>query len=356
MNLEYFDCPLLDFWPLTPEGVGKYTFHVEIGWKGPAYRSGDSVAILAPNKKDLVDKVLNHFDHPDAEFRKELEIGWTITKSTHKLLRYLSENSSSQANHDHLTELLLSKERTKEFLEKHHVIDILEHFKARLKKEDVAKLFTPLLPRFYSIASSPLVSPCKVALTVAHVNYHQVSERFGVCSHHLLELGKRGQGSLRMALHPTRDFLLHSHDTDIIMVGPGTGIAPFRAFMQERLHKNSQARHWLFFGERYKSCYFYEDLWQACEKQLNFRIDCAFSRETGQKTYVQHKIQEKSSEIAQWLENATFYICGDAKNMARDVEKTLQAVLEQELKVSSEIAREKIKQMRRTGRYLSDVY
>lgn len=360
MDLHYIDCPVLEYYPLTPHGVDKLTFHVEIGVPETfIYRVGDSVAIRPHNRSDLVDRMLSRVpDHSEHDI-KELQQTWSITRSSGKLLRYLFEKQKARQNLDELELALSNRELAKELLEHHETPDILDRFDATLQPSDFSQTLMPLLPRFYSIASSQKADPSRLALTVAHVNYYHHGARVGVCSDYLLRLSHtigEPECTLQVALHPTRDFHLGAPERDIVMIGPGTGIAPFRAFMIERLTTKATGRSWLFFGERYRSCLFYESLWQRCTQELPFKITCAFSREQAQKIYVQHRLKEHSRELANWLDHAIFYVCGDAKQMAKDVEQTLLDILSHEKGLNESQARDFLKNMRREGRYLRDIY
>jgi sulfite reductase (NADPH) flavoprotein alpha-component len=160
-------------------------------------------------------------------------------------------------------------------------------------------------------------------------------------------------------LHPAKEFTLPSKEhAPIIMVGPGTGIAPFRGFMQERLAKQSTGKNWLFFGEWHKEQYFfYQDFWHQLVDMGSLRLDCAFSRDQSEKIYVQHKMLEQAQEIWNWLEaGAYFYVCGDADKMAKDVDQALLKIIEQQGALPADTAKQYLKNMRKDKRYLRDVY
>jgi sulfite reductase (NADPH) flavoprotein alpha-component len=200
-----------------------------------------------------------------------------------------------------------------------------------------------------------------VHLTVARVQY-QVSgkERRGVCSHFLCDQMDVENQKVGVYLQSTRDFRLPpSAEIPIIMIGPGTGVAPFRAFMQERMKKCvSYDKNWLFFGERHsKTDFFYEDFWKELVTARVLRLDLAFSRDQEEKIYVQNRMWEKKEDFWKWLENgAVIYVCGNASHMAKDVDAMLHAIVESEGKMPSDKAREFVKKLRHDKRYIRDVY
>ena len=188
---------------------------------------------------------------------------------------------------------------------------------------------------------------------------HQGEQRFGVGSHFLCNLATVNATEVPIYVQPAHYFALPPDDTTpMIMVGPGTGVAPYRAFMQERLVKGAQGKNWLFFGERNrKTDYFYEEDWSQWTAQGKLKIDLAFSRDQPEKIYVQHKMYENAKEIWAWLEEgAYFYVCGDAHRMAKDVEATLQKIIQEQGAMTEETARAYVKNLRSQKRYRADVY
>jgi len=215
-----------------------------------------------------------------------------------------------------------------------------------------------LQPRLYSIASSPRAHPGEVHLTVAIVRYElNGKSRKGVCSTYLAD--RSGEGPVPVFVHVSKSFRLPAPDVPIIMVGPGTGIAPFRAFLEDRRAVGASGRNWLFFGDQHERCDFlYRDELLAMKNDGHLtRLDTAFSRDQSQKVYVQDRMLEEGAELWKWLEEgASFYVCGDAKRMARDVDAALHRVIEIEGKRSPEEAQEYVKQLKSGRRYLRDVY
>jgi sulfite reductase (NADPH) flavoprotein alpha-component len=240
----------------------------------------------------------------------------------------------------------------------------LRHFllyHANLKRLPQKEAWTPLsfckklppqLPRFYSIASSREVVGNEAHLTVGLID--------GMCSQFLCNRAPLGVPILPIFHQPSRNFSLplESFEQPIIMIGPGTGIAPFRGFMQERINKKSLSKNWLFFGERHrKTDFYYEQFWQQLICEGKMEVDCAFSRDQPEKVYVQHKMLEKSSQVWKWLqEGAYLFVCGNASKMAKDVDKTLHLIAEQEGGLSGAEAKNFIKELKQAKRYQRDVY
>jgi len=218
-----------------------------------------------------------------------------------------------------------------------------------------------LMPRLYSIASSPKVSPDGIHLTVAIVRYQTNGrERVGVCSTFMADRVVVGDT-------PVPAFVSHSHfglpedhaEKDVIMIGPGTGIAPFRAFVQERAAVGAKGRNWVFFGDQHSATDFlYEDEWNDYQSKGQVtRLDLAWSRDQEQKVYVQDKMRENAKELWSWIQNgAYFYVCGDAKRMAKDVDQALHDIIAEQGAMPIEKAAEYVKQLKKDKRYQRDVY
>jgi sulfite reductase (NADPH) flavoprotein alpha-component len=217
----------------------------------------------------------------------------------------------------------------------------------------------PLQPRLYSIASSLAAAPDEVHLTVASVRYELHGEpRAGVASGHLAARAEPDT-TLPVYVQSNPHFRLPADDAPIVMIGPGTGVAPYRAFMQEREARGASGRSWLFFGERnFRSDFLYQTEWQAwLADGLISRIDVAFSRDRGEKVYVQHKLRERGAELFAWLEEgAHLYVCGDAANMAPDVNAALLDVLQQHGRMGPDAAEAYLRTLQRDHRYQRDVY
>jgi sulfite reductase (NADPH) flavoprotein alpha-component len=243
----------------------------------------------------------------------------------------------------------------------HELWDLIEHHpEVHFSPEEIVDLAMPLLPRFYSIASSQKVHPNEIHLTIAYLRYETRGiTRMGVCTHYLCQLADLHHPVVPVYIQPSHDFkLTPDQDRAIIMIGPGTGVAPFRSFMQDREARGDTGKSWLFFGEWTSAHeFFYEDEWKRWEASGLLKLDTAFSRDQEHKIYVQHRLKEKGSEIYQWLERgAILYICGDAHQMAKDVEQTLKDIIQEHGNTDAAGAQSYIKRLRAEKRYLRDVY
>jgi sulfite reductase (NADPH) flavoprotein alpha-component len=226
--------------------------------------------------------------------------------------------------------------------------------------QEIVSLLRKIPPRLYSIASSLAANPDEVHLTIGVVRYTSYDrDRKGVCSVQCAERAEAGD-TLPIFIQPNKHFHLpESEETDIIMVGPGTGIAPFRSFIEERSVNKGSGKSWLFFGDQYSATDFlYQDELEKYQKEgVLTKLDTAFSRDTEQKVYVQHKMLENSKELYQWLQDgAYFYVCGDKEYMAKDVHEALISIIEKEGNMSREEAEEQLAAMKKEKRYQRDVY
>ncbi len=373
-RLNPFSSRIVDRYLLTKDGSTKKTYHLALSLDGSqiSYQPGDSLAILPQNDPDDVDFFLKGvrctgeeeiFDHRSKNtfsLRSYLLCKANLHRANHSFLRMLHERSSSPD----LAELLLRENKPKlvEFLDNETPADLLNTFsKVLVSPQEIPSLLLPLLPRFYSIASSQRLFPNEVHLTVAAVSYttNKGVQRHGVGTHFLCERALLEKTVVPLYIQPSHGFALPADsNASIILVGPGTGIAPYRAFLQERLSRKAPGRNWLFFGERNRSSdFYYEEFWLELQQQKRLHLDLAFSRDGAEKLYVQHNMWKQRKALWAWIEEgAYFYVCGDAKEMAKDVEATLQKIAASEGGLSDEDARRKIKEMRAEKRYLADVY
>jgi len=242
-------------------------------------------------------------------------------------------------------------------------IDVFNEFDVSYSPEEFLNLVDKLKPRLYSIASSHDVHPGKVELTVGIVRYeHHGRNRGGLCTIFMADEAEIDKTSVGVFMSPTKSFVLpQNSSTDIIMVGPGTGIAPFRAFMEQRVHDKASGRNWLFFGDQSsKTEYYYKDSIESWMKSGDlYKFTTAWSRDQEHKVYVQHRMAEFGAEIWEWLERgAYFYVCGDKQYMAKDVHRTLIEIAIEHGEMSEEDATFFIEKtmMREQKRYLRDVY
>lgn len=360
---------------LTAEGSEKETRHISLELEeGMAYTPGDAVGILAENRASEVELVLNALgftgdervlDHYKVEIsleeavRTRLAIG-KLTRSTVNQYAKLVDPATPIAK----LKAMIGPEG-KAMAEEHcwgrEFIDLLHEFPGVIK--DPQKLFTVLqrlTPRMYSIASSQLLHPDRVETTVRVIRYDAHGrERQGLASGHMGERSPVGS-TLPIFLHANGNFRL-PEDTSapVIMVGPGTGLAPFRAFLEERQAKGEPGKNWLFFGDqRAKLDYLYQDQLEGMHKDgVLTHLDTAFSRDQAKKIYVQDRMQEKAAQLYEWLEDgAYFYVCGDATRMAKDVETALLDAIAKGSDGTLDHASGYLEAMKKQKRYQRDIY
>lgn len=357
--------PLLENRLLNGAGASKETRQLVFDLSGSdfTYEAGDALGVWPRNCPALVQELLGLMqldgqslvqldDLPAMSLAAALESHFEIARITHQQL----EAFSQQPGGDDLHRLLQPglKGELKSWLWGRQLADVLREFPQALPLASWLSLLKPLQPRLYSISSSPKAHPQQVHLTVSTVRYGQ---RKGVSSTFLADRAS----DVRVAIfpQPSKHFRLPEDDrVPVIMVGPGTGVAPFRAFLEEREARGASGRNWLFFGEQREGCDFYyrEQLqaWQACG---HLRLDTAFSRDQAQKIYVQQRMLEQGAQLWQWLEEgAYFYVCGDAERMAKDVDAALCQVVAEHGGMSDEAAAVYVAELGKAKRYRRDVY
>jgi sulfite reductase (NADPH) flavoprotein alpha-component len=356
---------------LNPESE-KDTRHFELdltGW-GLSYEVGDSMAIYPTNDPKLVDEILHALGATGDEIvpstkkgetlplREALSRDYSITQPTPKLLKAIAQRASGAP----LLNELLEPERKADlenYLWGMEVIDFLkEHRSIHFTREEFVGLLSKLQPRLYSIASSLKCHPDQVHFIIDVVRYTSHGRpRGGVCSTFMAD---RAEG-IPVPVYPSSSKFRMPEDpaTPMIMVGPGTGVAPFRAFLQERRALGARGKSWLFFGAQRESCdYFYKADFDELKAQGYLtQLHCAFSRDQAHKIYVQTRMQENAAELWRWLdEGAHFFDCGDAKRMAKDVDAMLHQIVEKEGGKTAEGAAEYVEAMKKEKRYKRDVY
>ena len=357
---------------LNKPGSTKEVQHLELCLTGSGleYRPGDSLAIIPTNSDRLVADVMEA-GGLDADVRVELANGnsaplgqalkseFDVSGLTKSVLKKYNQFAQSDK-----IEALLDPENAaglKEYLWGREVVDLLSDFPvAGMTAGDFCSVLRKITPRLYSIASSPLAHPGEVHLTIAVLRYQSHGrDREGVCSTYAAERVGVGE-TMPVFLHHDKHFKLpEDGNTPIIMVGPGTGIAPFRAFVEERAATGADGRSWLFFGDRNRETDFlYGEEFERYHADGKLtRIDLAFSRDQEEKVYVQHRMLENGAELYAWLnDGAMFYVCGDASRMAGDVHEALITIAEREGGQSREAAEAWLKQLQDDRRYLRDVY
>jgi sulfite reductase (NADPH) flavoprotein alpha-component len=357
---------------LTGSSSEKETRHIELDLTGSGieYLPGDSAGILPVNTCDAVDLVLERLgfagDEPVVDFYgKPLTLREALTSwlMIGKLSGSTLKSWAKHTGHPDLAPLVEpgNKEKLEAYLWGREFIDLLEHCPAKLDDpQQLFKLLPRLAPRLYSISSSQALHPGKIDLSVRVVKYESYGRaRAGVCSAHIGERTPPG-GTLPLFIHSNRLFRLPaSPDVPVIMVGPGTGVAPFRAFLQHKQAGCGRWPMWLFFGEqRETQDFLYRDEFLAWVQDGTLqRLDLAFSRDQKEKIYVQQRIRENSAELWRWLDRgAYFYVCGDSKRMAPDVEAALLQAVAAHSGRGPEYPQEFLAELKKQKRYLRDVY
>lgn len=353
---------------LNNPGSNKHTDHIVLDLKGSGlhYQVGDSVGVYPQNDPENVEKTLKSFrfsgderiNDPRTMQERTMRSFLTGDASISNFSRKFLQEIVKRKKHTALEELFEpdKRELLKAYIEEHEVADlILENEASVFTPQEAASLLMPMLPRFYSIASCQEVVGEEVHLTVRDLIYETNNiERRGVCTHFLCTLATF-ETPIPLFVQPSHGFHLPDHlDKPLIMIGPGTGIAPFRAFMQAREKACATGKHWLFFGEwTRKNDYYYEEDWKRWADLGILELDLAFSRDQLEKVYVQHKMLAKSEQFFQWLEQgASIYVCGDAHHMAKDVDKVLNEILHRHAKDPESY----LKRLKEEKRYLRDVY
>ncbi len=364
-----FHAPLKATRLLTP-GSDKETRHFEFLLDGSTltYEVGDSLGVFPANNPQRVERVLDLLgldgtatcQSSGAMLRDALARHHSLREVGRQLLAAAVAADSLAAP---LAPLLEPEQRPQleAWLAAREVVDVFEEFPGlRPSAEVLPSLLRKLQPRLYSIASSPRACPGEVHLTVAVVRYQQDGKpREGVCSAHLADRVAPGS-TVPVFVHPAKHFRLpEDPEAPVIMVGPGTGVAPFRAFLQDRLATGARGRNWLFFGDRRRAHDFlYAEELEAWHRRGHLhRLDTAFSRDQAGKIYVQHRMLERAAELWAWLqEGGYFYVCGDASRMAKDVETALHRVAETAGGLSPEAAAAWVQELKQAKRYRKDVY
>jgi sulfite reductase (NADPH) flavoprotein alpha-component len=355
---------------LTGRGSSKETRHIELSLAGSGltFEPGDALGFAPSNDPQLVarllevlglsgDAVVQSKPSP-APLAEALGRHYEITAATPRFIDHWAALSGAAA----LKALTAAdaREARAAFLRTNHVIDVVRAYPVRgLDADAFVAALRPLQPRLYSIASSPAAAEDEAHLTVASVRYELNGEpRAGVASGQLAER-IAVDDVLPVYVQSNPHFRLPAPDAPIVMIGAGTGVAPFRAFLQHREAHGASGRSWLFFGERnFRSDFLYQTEWQGFLKDgVLTRMDVAFSRDEASKVYVQHRLLEHAAEVFAWLEDgAHFYVCGDASNLAPDVNEALATILAEQGRMSREGAEERLRELARERRYQRDVY
>lgn len=356
-GLDIVEAEVTEHINLNSSRSGKETIHLELGFDGavPPYAPGDSLDLYPENDPVYVDALLKAAGlQSDEALRTEFIKSRDVTTLSLKTV----ESYAAATGHQYVKSLLEAGE-ARNWIAGRQLIDFIEYFPIALTSDQLRALTRPLAPRAYSIASSRQEVGNEAHLLVSAVRYDSFGRaRKGVASGFVAERLRKGS-RVRVKLKPNKHFALPAPDRDIIMVGPGTGVAPFRAFAQERRATAASGRSWLFFGDRhFTHDFLYQLEWQdALKDGVLTRMDVAFSRDTLEKIYVQNKLWEHRRDVVAWLDNgAYFYVCGDAKAMAKDVRATLVRAIADVKAQSDAQAEQTLADIERGGRYLQDVY
>jgi sulfite reductase (NADPH) flavoprotein alpha-component len=368
-----FKAEVLENINLNGRGSAKETHHLELSLEGSGlfYQPGDALGIYPENDPDLVDSLVKELKWNPEEtvtvnkqgavlsLKEALSSLFEITLLTKPLLEKISQISKNSG----LRELLLpgNEENVKEYINGRDLLDLIRDFGSwGNTANEFVSVLRKIPARLYSIASSMIAAPEEVHLTIGALRYDAHGrQRNGVCSVFAAERLQPGD-KVSVFVQQNENFKLPENpNAPIIMVGPGTGVAPFRSFMQEREETGAEGKSWMFFGDQhFRTDFLYQTEWQKWVKEgVLTRVDTAFSRDTNEKVYVQHRMLENSKELFEWIEQGAYvYICGDEKNMAHDVHQTLLTIIETEGSMNGEQAKTYLAQMQQHKRYQRDVY
>lgn len=362
-----FHAEIIEKINLNAKGSNKETIHLELSLEdsGIVFEPGDCLAIIPVNNEQLVDSLISALgfepgetvvvDDTSLSLKEALLNTLEITLLTKPLMRKLAEFT----NNEKFRELVGNEETLKQYIEGRDLLDVVEQFGPfQWDAQGFVNCLRKIPARQYSISSSQLAYPDEAHVTIGVVRYEvDGRERLGVCSTYIadqLEVGDRVQ----VYVHKNPNFKLPDDETPIIMIGPGTGVAPFRAFVQEREERGASGENWLFFGDQhFMTDFLYQKEWLNWLKNgVLTKLDVAFSRDQEEKVYVQHKMLKKAKEFYEWLEKgAAVYICGD-KGMAKDVQETIIQIIQEQGNKSREEAEAYLEELRKQKRYQRDVY
>lgn len=343
---------------LNGSGSTRETWHVELEYDdaGFQYQPGDAIGVLPENDPELVDQVLRATGlGSDAALLLKIQKGFDVTT----LSRAAVDNYAKLTGRADV-KALLDGDALAKFASDRQLVDLFETYSEKLSADQLLGLLRPLPGRLYSVASSPKAHAGEAHLLVGAVRWNSHGKkRNGVASSFLADRRKVGS-TARIYVKPNRHFRLPTDgNTPIIMIGAGTGVAPYRGFIEDRAETGAVGKSWLFFGERnYTNDFLYQLDWQEHKAAGTLtNIDVAFSRDQPEKIYVQHRLWERRAALSAWIaEGAHIYVCGDEKGMAKDVDATLVKILAESAKGDIDAGRAKLKELSKAGRYQRDVY
>ena len=343
---------------LNGTGSTRETWHVELAFDEPrfTYLPGDAIGVMPENDQELVDQLLRATGlNSDAALLLQIQKGYDVTT----LSRAVVENYAKLTERGDVNALLDGNSYAK-FSADRQLVDLFESYPEKLIRDHLVGLLRPLPGRLYSVASSPKAHPGEAHLLVSAVRWESHGKpRKGVSSCYLADRRKVG-ATARIYVKPNRRFRLPlDGNTPIIMIGAGTGVAPYRGFIEERFELGAQGKSWLIFGERnFTNDFLYQLDWQDHKAAgVLTNIDVAFSRDQPEKIYVQNRLWERRKELQRWIaDGAHVYVCGDEKGMAQDVDAMLSKILADAATSDDDAGRAKLKELTKSGRYQRDVY
>jgi len=363
-----YKAPVFEKITLHGKPSERQTLHLELATEdqGLTYEPGDSAGVIPLNPPELINEVLKvtglngeevlEVNGVQTTLYDSLRRNFELSKITTDVVnRYLAFAPNAK-----LKKLVDNSAKFKEYLYGRDIVDLFQDFPAKVTTAELSKLLRPIQPRSYSISSSPLACPGELHLTVSVVNYEQSGRaKRGACSSYLSEVAVEDE-HIPIFIESNPNFRLpKNEETPIVMIGAGTGIAPYRAFVQHRELSEKRGKSWLFFGNRnFETEFLYQAEWQNFLKSGALtKMSVAFSRDGSKKEYVQDRLIENSRELFRWLqEGAHFYICGDMNKMAGDVQKALVKIIEKEGDLNNESAQEYVTNMQKEKRLQLDVY
>lgn len=340
---------------LNDRGSNKQTYHIEIGTDEPiAYEPGDTIGIVPVNRREVVSRIVSLTGVDPNEEVQTAKVTATVEELLTRHLNICYLLTSTVKKYAAIIQQEIPDTRM-------DLVDLLRIYPVKEAQQfmEVVKILMPISPRLYSVASSPAAhGENEVHITVARDRFlAQDEQRFGLCSEFL---GDQPVGSsLTFYVHKDKNFKLPAADKDVIMIGPGTGVAPFRAFLAERDATGADGRNWFFFGEQhFTTDFLYQtEIQQYVQTGLLTKIDLAFSRDQPEKIYVQHRLKERAAELYEWISNgASVFISGTKDPMSKDVELALLEIIEKQGNKTSEEAKQYLEQLKKEGRYEKDVY
>ncbi len=362
-----YQAEVLDKVLLNGKGSAKETYHIELSLEdsGLEYQPGDALEVFGVNDESLVNDIISKLElnadelvdlkSEKIELKTALQHYRELTLVTLPVMKKLSAYVTEPV----LNTLLDNRDELDKYLEGRDLLDLINDFRFKLTAQQLVDSLRALPPRAYSIASSQSEVGDEVHLTVGAVRYEK-NERVheGVCSTFLADRIATEE-KLGVRIKQNEGFRLPETDKPIIMIGPGTGIAPFRSFIQERAESGSKGQNWLFFGDQhFESDFLYQSEWLKFRKNgiLN-NIDIAFSRDQEEKVYVQNRLSEKASEVYSWIKNGAYiYVCGDKDKMAKDVREAFVEIFQKQGGLSKQEAEDELLAFRKSNRYQEDVY